>query len=104
MILLDGILPTLSLGVSYLKPNEVNEVPSIILGTRYEGEIHTLGLIELSLNNISKLRNFKYNFLVKEQNGEWTPSKESLQLLIPREFEENDVIGGIVKNNEEIEF
>jgi len=94
----------MNLGVEFLKPGEEKTKNVIALGTFYDNEIHTLGLIELSLQNIQKFRNFKYTYLVKNENGEWTPSKEQLQMIIPREFEENELIGGFANNEEEIEF
>ena len=102
MILLEGIPPTLNLGVSFVKHNEVQSEDNLAyLSTFVEDKTHTLGIINLNLENIVKLKNFHYVYLEKEEE-KWIKNNNKLKLLIPREFEENEIIRGFF--NEEIEF
>lgn len=105
MILLEGIPQDLHLGVSFIQHSQIDNYDKeslSYLSTFVENVTHTLGIIELNLDNITKLRNFQYVFLEKNGEDKWVKNNQMLKLLIPREFEENELIRGFF--SEEIEF
>lgn len=105
MILLEGIPQDLHLGISFIQHSQLESYDKGLLSylsTFVENKTYTLGIIELNLDNITKLRNFQYVFLEKNSDNNWVKNDKMLKLLIPREFEENELIRGFF--SEEIEF
>lgn len=103
MILLEGIPPNLNLGVSFVQyQGENDNSEKAYLSTFYEDTTHTMGIIDITLDNIMKLKHFNYVYL-EEIDGKWEHMKDKLIFLINREFVENELIGGF-RSEDEIEF
>ena len=102
--MLDGIHPELDLGIKFVKAGETPKYETVELATVHNDTLISMGMIEISLENISKLKPFHYVYSEKGENGENIISKESLIEKVPREFETNETIGGFFSEDEEIEF
>lgn len=101
MILIEGLQANLNLDLNWLKPSEGEGMDLIIIASKSkEGTVTPIGVVVFNVENISKLRNFEYHFLSKNDGGNWIPTDDMLWETIPREFETNEIIGGFYEKDE----
>lgn len=79
MILINGLSPELDLGIEW----EKDPLKAVMLCTFVDGGVHLLGNMLLNVENLSKIKSFNWKYLVKPNEGQWSP-KELDWESIPR--------------------
>lgn len=89
MILINGLSPTLDLGIEW----EDDVLKAVMLCTAINEEIVLLGNMRMTAENLSKIKSYNWRYLVKPADGRWTP-KELDWSSIPRH---NEVTTELIK-------